>query len=79
MVGTFEELRSHVGHKVEVVTYGRPVANVAAECLDCCVVLIDFDAPPHQHQWSSGSGSYGGGAWSCACGATKPRIIGPGI
>lgn len=29
---------------------------------------------PHVHQFTTG-----GGAWSCKCGATKPRLIGPGV
>lgn len=30
--------------------------------------------PPHKHSWSTS-----GGAWSCACGATQPRSVGPGV
>lgn len=36
----------HVGHNVVVVAYGQdePI-NVAVECEDCNVVLLDFDKP----------------------------------
>lgn len=30
--------------------------------------------PPHEHQWFTT-----GGAWRCDCGATEPRLIGPGV
>jgi hypothetical protein len=43
---TFEELKAHVGHKLECVTYGNPPDNVAVECLDCSMVIVDFDSPP---------------------------------
>ena len=41
----FKELSNHVGHKVEVVTYGKngEVWNVAIECMTCNEVLLDFD------------------------------------
>lgn len=38
-------VRSHAGHTAEIAAYGdpeRPV-NVAIECVDCGVVLLDFD------------------------------------
>ncbi len=41
---TYEQLRNHVGHEIECVEYGDG-DNIAIECLDCCEVLIDFDAP----------------------------------
>ena len=43
----FNELKHHVGHKIEVVEYGdgQIVANVAIECETCGEVLIDFDNP----------------------------------
>lgn len=46
-VGSFTELLTHVGHSIEVVTYGPPAdpANVAVECETCGTVLLDFDAP----------------------------------
>lgn len=42
--GTYEELREHVGHEVEVVVYANG-ANVAAECVTCSSVLLDYDQP----------------------------------
>ena len=42
-VWDFGSLLPHVGHDVEVVTYGDPAVNVAIECMDCNEVLIDFD------------------------------------
>jgi hypothetical protein len=41
----FADLIRHVGHEVEVVTYGDKdyTANVSAECMDCSEVLIGFD------------------------------------
>ena len=40
----FNELVSHFGHSIVVVTYGQdsPV-NVAIECEDCFEVLLDYD------------------------------------
>lgn len=38
----FDELKTHVGHEVNVVTYGS--TNVAIECEDCSEILVDFDA-----------------------------------
>lgn len=40
-VSNFKELAHHVGHKIEVVTYASQSA--AIECVDCYVVLLDFD------------------------------------
>ena len=43
-VSTFDDLMYHVNHEVEVATYGYPhPRNVAVECMDCDMVLIDFD------------------------------------
>ncbi len=43
----FSQLTEHVGHNLECVTYGScpaaPPANVAIECVDCSVVLVDID------------------------------------
>ena len=39
---SFSDLVSHVGHEIEVVSYAG--VNVAAECVVCGVVLLDFDA-----------------------------------
>lgn len=43
----FETLLDHVGHRVEVVTYEdeQAVFNVAIECTDCNMVLLDYDNP----------------------------------
>ena len=41
----YEELLSHRGHEVVVVTYGPENENVAIECEDCATVLLDFDRP----------------------------------
>ncbi len=45
--GNFEELSWHVGHDVEVVSYGRGghIYNIAVECNDCGAVLLSFDNP----------------------------------
>lgn len=41
---SFSDLMEHVGHNVEVVTYGKDSPlNVAVECEDCYEVLLDFD------------------------------------
>lgn len=41
---SFADLVEHVGHEVEVVTYGADTPlNVAIECVDCYEVLLDFD------------------------------------
>ena len=46
MIYDFEDLRSHIGHEIECVCYGKdgeePV-NVALECMSCGCVLIDLD------------------------------------
>jgi len=41
-VNSYKELRSHWGHDIQVAVYGID-ANVAIECLDCNVILLDFD------------------------------------
>lgn len=38
-----QKLIAHVGHKVEVATYGMPVVNITLECMTCGVVVIDGD------------------------------------
>lgn len=38
----FEELKRHIGHKIECVVYGGN-QNVALECMDCNEVLLDYD------------------------------------
>lgn len=42
-VSGFKDLTEHVGHTLEVVTYGNPSENVAIECLTCCEVLLSYD------------------------------------
>lgn len=46
-VNSYEELKEHVGHRIECAAYGDAddPANVALECVDCHVVLVDFDRP----------------------------------
>jgi len=46
--GGYADLREHVGHEIECVTYGdvlSPPVNVALECRTCEMVLLDFDRP----------------------------------
>lgn len=40
----FDRLMAHVGHDIEVVTYGGDY-NVSIECLDCYEVLYSVDNP----------------------------------
>ena len=40
-VTNYKELMEHYGHEIEIANYDG--VNVAIECLDCCVVLLDFD------------------------------------
>lgn len=46
-VHDYKSLKAHLGHSVQVVTYGvfgLPYsANAAIECTDCNEVLVDFD------------------------------------
>ena len=47
-VSNASDLLAHLGHELEVVTYalehhGYEPANVAIECMDCMMVLLDFD------------------------------------
>lgn len=39
----YEELRLHVGHNIECVTYGQIGGNVTIECIDCGMVLVDVE------------------------------------
>jgi len=45
----YEQLRSHIGHEIVVVGYGKAgdteFSNVAVECETCSEVLFDIDAP----------------------------------
>ena len=40
---SYNDLVTHVGHKIVCVTYGDPAENVAIECETCNEVLMDFD------------------------------------
>lgn len=40
----YEELKSHVGHKMSCVHYAD-YQNIAVECEDCNTVLLDYDRP----------------------------------
>ncbi len=45
-VSNFKELKQHIGHEVEVVSYNneyQAIENVAIECNDCSEVLLDYD------------------------------------
>lgn len=39
---SYKELARHLGHAVEVSSYGD-LENVAIECLDCFEILLDYD------------------------------------
>jgi hypothetical protein len=41
-----EKALAHVGHNIEVATYGSPPVNVAVECIDCFEVIVDADVEP---------------------------------
>ena len=43
-IHTFEDMKSHRGHKLECVTYGdyKYPVNTAIECVTCGMVLIDL-------------------------------------
>jgi len=53
---SFEELMWHVGHNIVVATYGDSgiVYNVAIECEDCHVVLLDFNNPEYEEDDEEG-------------------------
>ena len=45
-VNTYDELRAHIGHKIECVCYGadgEDPDNIALECVDCSEVLVSYD------------------------------------
>lgn len=46
-VQKYSELLEHVGHEIEVATYGpsENVFNVAIECSTCGEVLMDYENP----------------------------------
>jgi hypothetical protein len=43
----YDDLRSHIGHEIECVSYHGPEdtepRNVALECVSCGIVLFDAD------------------------------------
>jgi hypothetical protein len=39
----YEKIVSHIGHNIEVASYGNPIVNVAVECMDCYEVIVDAD------------------------------------
>ena len=45
--GEFKLLASHMGHKIEMVGYGKngkpPWHNISVECLDCDAVIMDWE------------------------------------
>ena len=47
----FEELSWHIGHGVEVVSYGKRgyIYNIAIECNDCGTVVLDYDNPKNAY------------------------------
>ena len=45
---SYNDLRQHIGHKLECVCYGekkKDPHNVAIECVTCGAVLLDYDHP----------------------------------
>ncbi len=47
-VSTYGELREHIGHNIVCVAYGNQgedPLNVAIECEDCGLVILDFNKP----------------------------------
>jgi|TARA_Y100000034_G_scaffold133551_1_gene199342 hypothetical protein len=46
----YDDLREHIGHKIVCVCYGKDGErpdNVAIECEDCGIVIIDHDKTPY--------------------------------
>jgi hypothetical protein len=44
----YGELRQHIGHHIECACYGKEnetPQNIALECIDCGMVLLDFERP----------------------------------
>ena len=41
-VQNYTDLRGHLGHQIQVATYGGN-QNVAIECATCFEVLLDYD------------------------------------
>ena len=54
----YETIANHIGHNIEVASYGDPILNVAVECMDCYEVIVDADSVPlsllpccdHEHE-----------------------------
>ena len=47
----YEKIARHIGHNIEVATYGDPIVNVAVECMDCHEVIVDADSCcDHEHE-----------------------------
>lgn len=45
---SYNELKRHIGHKIECVCYGQPgqePENVSVECEECDEVLLSYDLP----------------------------------
>ena len=40
---TLDKIERHLGHNIEIATYGAPPVNVALECVDCYEVIYDVD------------------------------------
>ena len=48
----YEKIARHIGHNIEVATYGNgwgDMVNVAVECMDCHEVIVDADNK--EFQW----------------------------
>ncbi len=39
----YEKIARHIGHNIEVASYGDTRVNVAVECMDCYEVIVDGD------------------------------------
>jgi hypothetical protein len=47
----YEKIANHIGHNIEVASYGDPILNVAVECMDCHEVLVDANSCcDHEHE-----------------------------
>ena len=54
----YDKIVKHIGHNIEVASYGDPILNVAVECMDCYEVIVDADSVPlsllpccdHEHE-----------------------------
>lgn len=49
-VFNYEELASHRGHNVEVVTYADE--NATVECVDCGIVLFEMSRQTDFEKWA---------------------------